>query len=255
MMYKDGSGNPKERLVEMFHACTDELNNKNHILDSFWNKDGYVRVVIATIAYGMGIHCKGVKTVIHNGPSRNLETYMQESGRAGRGYNSPCTAIILYNNLMLKHCSEYIVNYVHNQAECRQKAILMLIQTISFNQHILICVVTYAKRNALAVADNVILVFFFTTAMPLSLHKGDMQNTKCRIVNSKQKSSLVSKLDYMEKSCFSRLNDLKRMPHTPLLAPTNLLCVFSDLRRSQVIEHCDKLFSLQDIYSYVDVWE
>ena len=37
MMYKDGSENPKERLVEMFHARTDELN-KNHILDSFRTK-------------------------------------------------------------------------------------------------------------------------------------------------------------------------------------------------------------------------
>ena len=91
---------------------------------------------------------------------------------------------------------------------------------------------------------------FFTTTMPMALHRGGMQNTKCRIVNSEQKSSLVSKFDYLEKSYFSRLNDLKMMSHTSLLAPTNL---FSDLQRSQVIEHCDKLFSLKDIYSYVDV--
>ena len=35
------------------------------------------------------------------------------------------------------------------------------------------------------------------------------------------------------------------MSHTHLLAPTNLLCGFSDLQRSQVI----------DIYSYVDIWQ
>ena len=256
MMYKDGSGNPKERLVEMFHARTDELN-KNHILDSFRNKDGYVRVVIATIAYGMGIDCKGVKTVIHYGPSRNLEAYMQESGRAGRGHNSPCTAIILYNNLMLKHCSEDIVNYVRNQAECRRTVLLSHFDVDSDNiiqpKHPHLCCDICQKKCSCN--GRQCDFSFFTTTMPLALHKGDIQNTKCRIVNSEQKSSLVSKLDYLEKSYFSHLNDLKRMSHTPLLAPTNLLCGFSDLQRSQVIEHCDKLFSLQDIYSYVDVWQ
>ena len=115
----------------------------------------------------------------------------------------------------------------------------MLIQTISFNQNILICVQTKCSCSGRQYDFS-----FFTTTMPLALHKGDMQNTKCRIVNREQKSSLVSKLDYLEKSYFSRLNDLKRMPHTPLLAPTNLLCGFSDLQKSQVLEHCHKTFIL-----------
>ena len=71
---------PKKRTVEMFHSRIDELN-RDHILQSMGKPDGSVRVLIATIAYGMGIDCKNVTTVIHYGPSYNLETYLQESGR------------------------------------------------------------------------------------------------------------------------------------------------------------------------------
>ena len=57
----------------------------------------YIRILIATIAYGMGIGCKDVKTVIHYGPSCNCETYLQESGRAGEKRNTSkdqCKSVI-----------------------------------------------------------------------------------------------------------------------------------------------------------------
>ena len=39
---------------------------------------------MATIAFGMGVDCKGVCRTIHFGPSKNIESYIQETGRAGR---------------------------------------------------------------------------------------------------------------------------------------------------------------------------
>ncbi|EDO29588.1 predicted protein, partial [Nematostella vectensis] len=54
-----------------------------------------VRLLIATIAFGMGVDCKGVKRVIHYGPSKSVEAYIQETNRAGRdGSNS--VAYLLY---------------------------------------------------------------------------------------------------------------------------------------------------------------
>ena len=52
----------RKRFVEMFHSKIDELN-REQILQSV--SDGAIRVLIATIAYGMGIDCKDVKVLIH----------------------------------------------------------------------------------------------------------------------------------------------------------------------------------------------
>ena len=91
--------NRRERLVEMYHDRVDE-QNKDEILASFSEESGCIRALIATIAYGMGMNCKGIKDVIHYGPPQNLERYLQESGRAGRSADSQCRAVI--NSVL--HC-------------------------------------------------------------------------------------------------------------------------------------------------------
>ena len=68
--------NPKERLVEMLLSKTPKPV-KDTILESFTKNDGHVSVLFATIAFGMGVNAKGVKTIIHVGPSKNLEAYVQ----------------------------------------------------------------------------------------------------------------------------------------------------------------------------------
>ena len=62
-MYIETSGDPTKRGVEMFHSRIDNLN-RDHILESMGEPNGSVRVLIATTAYGMGINCKNVKTVL-----------------------------------------------------------------------------------------------------------------------------------------------------------------------------------------------
>ena len=121
-MYIDNSGDPKKRTVEMFHSRIDGLN-RDHILESMGEPNGSVRVLIAIIAYGLGIDCKNVKTVLHYCPSYNLETYLQESGRAGRSNDEMCKSVVLYSSLMMKHCSEERKSYVRETSTCRLKEI------------------------------------------------------------------------------------------------------------------------------------
>ena len=81
-------GGPKSSMAEMYHSRIDELNQENIVAD-LAKSDGNIRILISTVAYGMGANCQGVRTIIHYGPLRNIEAYHQESGRARTRHTCP----------------------------------------------------------------------------------------------------------------------------------------------------------------------
>ena len=79
----------------MYHAKTDE-DIKNHITSSFNCLSGSVRFSVATVAFGMGIDCKGL-----------LNDYFQQSGRAGRdGIFSTADLLLYLKSLNSQNVSE-----------------------------------------------------------------------------------------------------------------------------------------------------
>ncbi len=77
-----------------YHAGM-ETEIRNAIQDGF-TKDN-IRIVVATVAFGLGINKPNVRFVVHYDMPRTLEAFYQETGRAGRD-GLPAEAVFLYDN-------------------------------------------------------------------------------------------------------------------------------------------------------------
>ncbi|MEW8548805.1 MAG: helicase-related protein [Candidatus Thiodiazotropha sp.] len=79
----DGSKTIEHRLVEMYHAHTD-ADSKERIMSDFCRSDGYIKVLVATVAVGMGIDICDITVIVIWGLPPSLLQLWQEAGRCGR---------------------------------------------------------------------------------------------------------------------------------------------------------------------------
>ena len=111
------------RLVEMFTACT-HRDVKDSILVNFTCAEGVLRVVVATVAFGMGLDCPNVRRIIHWGSSSDVEAYLQETGRAGRD-GMPAQAILYaVSHTVNRFMDDNMKDYVKNKEICRRRLLL-----------------------------------------------------------------------------------------------------------------------------------
>ena len=124
---------PKFRLIDMYLSCTDNVV-KDAIISNFTNPS-HLRVVIATVAFGMGIDCSDVRQVVHLGLSSDIESYVQETGRAGRD-GLHAMALLLRKPRTERYSDKNMQEYVSNVTKCRRDMLFEKFDGYSQSHHV-----------------------------------------------------------------------------------------------------------------------
>jgi superfamily II DNA helicase RecQ len=228
------AGAPKSSaymLIGMYHANTLD-KHKDRVSNSLFEENGTCRVVFATTALGMGVNLPDVQKVIHYGPPRHVEEFMQEMGRAGRNGN-PAESILYITGRHLRKCEEAIKKYATCNDVCLRQILLERFceqPDINRNMHNC-CVVCHQQCRC----DD---PSCYKYIRPKESNVVSQRNE--RFVEKYQKADLLELLQEYQKKLESQC--------PAYLFSYETTTGFSDSLIKSVLETCKYIFTVDDIF-------
>ena len=248
--YLDMNVNPTCRFVEMLHSGTPK-SVKEHVMKQFSSEFGHLRVLIATIAYGMGVNCQKVTRVIHFGPPKSIQAYAQESGRCGRAGESSI-ALLLYNGVTMKVAGANMKDYVKADT-CRRKVLLkhfdgeLPTNLPTGHKCCDVCALNCQCQNGYCTIDLHLPcdVEFFSSC----------SNQQSRIISELQKKKLTIELNLLQKNLLMKavVGDENNTAIT--VSYPNVLLEFGKEQIDQILTCAETIFTVDDIIKKVDIWK
>ena len=229
-------------LVHMFHAGSPE-SVKSHVVKEITKVKSHLRVLICTIAFGMGIDCKGVYRSIHFGPSSSVDNLVQETGRLGRD-GKQCFCYILYNGLLMAHCDFKIKELIDTKS-CRTRFMAHLFPAYedTLKQEGCLCC-DWCSRKCTCSNHKA------TPSISFEENRTDQKSIFWkRFVKDDQQRELYKKLSHYRASLLPSSTD-EFMP----VGLNGILFEFDQYHITQVLQNCDHIFNITDIVNYVEIW-
>ena len=116
----------ENRLFTQFHAQYPE-KEKERIVEGLTLGTSKLRIIFATVAFGIGLDLKNIRQIVHMCPMLN-EEYFQEAGRAGRD-GLPSKAHLYFNSYDIskarKNLSTVMQEYIKDD-KCKREMIIWI---------------------------------------------------------------------------------------------------------------------------------
>ena len=116
-------GLPSEHCVlDTFYCKSTHPNVQQTIVAAFTfpQEKSPLRVVISTVAYGLGVNSTAVQQIIHWEPPEDVEDYVQESSRAGHDVQPACVVLCCSKGLQIFADADK-KEYSESTTTCRRK--------------------------------------------------------------------------------------------------------------------------------------